>query len=74
MDVAVQFHVILHNVQNVIRIQSVKVVITVDTTIVYARTVDIVVLVDALVILLVETHHATAVAEQEDAMTRIQKQ
>ena len=50
MDVAVQFHVILHNVQNVIHIQSVIDVITVDTIIAYARTVDTVALVDALVV------------------------
>ena len=74
MDVAVQFHVILHNVQNVIHIQSVIDVITVDTIIAYARTVDTVALVDALVVLeeiQEETHHVTAVAEPGDAMTHI---
>ena len=70
MDVVVRFHVILHNVQLVIHIQSARVATTVDTTIVYVQIVDIVVLADALVILLLEIHHATAVAEQEDAMIR----
>ena len=70
MDVVVRFHVILHNVQLVIHIQSARVATTVDTTIVYVQIVDIVVLADALVLLLLEIHHATAVAEQEDAMIR----
>ena len=70
MNVVVRFHVILHNVQLVIHIQSARVATTVDTTIVYVQIVDIVVLADALVILLLEIHHATAVAEQEDAMIR----
>ena len=74
MNVVVRFHVILHNVQLVIHIQSARVATTVDTTIVYVQIVDIVVLADAdvvlEVILAVEIHHATAVAEQEDAMIR----
>ena len=70
MNVVVRFHVILHNVQLVIHIQSARVATTVDTTIVYVQIVDIVVLADALVLLLLEIHHATAVAEQEDAMIR----
>ena len=53
MNVVVRFHVILHNVQLVIHIQSARVATTVDTTIVYVQIVDIVVLVDAHVILVV---------------------
>ena len=51
MDVVVRFHVILHNVQLVIHIQSARVATTVDTTIVYVQIVDIVVLADADVVL-----------------------
>ena len=51
MDVVVRFHVILHNVQLVIHIQSARVATTVDTTIVYVQIVDIVVRVDADVVL-----------------------
>ena len=51
MDVVVRFHVILHNVQLVIHIQSARVATTMDTTIVYVQIVDIVVLADADVVL-----------------------
>ena len=51
MNVVVGFHVILHNVQLVIHIQSARVATTVDTTIVYVQIVDIVVLADADVVL-----------------------
>ena len=51
MDVVVRFHVILHNVQLVIHIQSARVATTVDTTIVYVQIVDIVVLADTDVVL-----------------------
>ena len=51
MNVVVRFHVILHNVQLVIHIQSARVATTVDTTIVYVQIVDIVVLADADVVL-----------------------
>ena len=51
MDVVVRFHVILHNVQLVIHIQSARAATTVDTTTVYVQTVDIVVLADADVVL-----------------------
>ena len=76
MDVAVQFHVILHNVQNVIHIQSVIDVITVDTIIAYARTVDTVALVDALVVLEeapVETLEEVQEETLEEVLVEVQR-